>query len=196
MPDTNCFRYGSYIIHNNEEQRKQYKEAAIHFFQKIYKEAENKKAKIIVSSEVIQELKVQSYTLKDKENKVIKNLVSSFDVEETEVPQEIEYLLREFSDYVRDEYSLLLATYSIKSDYLRTSDSRIFIHAYLNDATIATTNIKDFYLYPLFLGNADINVLYDILSETYTHLPTEVCKVLQEDSKFQMLLQKMRGLKY
>ncbi|MBS2967566.1 DUF4411 family protein [Metabacillus sp. KIGAM252] len=161
MPDTNCFRYKSYIMQKIVEgemesdeqiQRREYKEAANRFWNKIMEESNRKEAEILVSAEVVQELKVQSYTLDKKETKPILKLLEILDEETAAVPNEIEYQLREFSNYARRKFGGLIIPPGRKMDYLRASDARILIHAYLNDAILATANIKDFLLYTLFLN--------------------------------------------
>jgi len=203
MPDTNCFRYASSILQKtdkeNDEQsnRRLYKNAATSFWNKVILESERKEAKILVSSEVIQELKVQSYTLDKKENKSIMRLLSKLEeeLESTVIPQEVEFSLREFSNYSRKNFGNLLTPPGRKMEYLRTSDARIFIHAYLNDAIIATANIKDFLLYPLFF-EAEEDKLYDILSSSYVHVNQEGRMKIQQDKMYQQLLTSMRDLKY
>jgi hypothetical protein len=204
MPDTNCFRYKAYILQKIEEdkeesddhkQRREYKEAANRFWDKIIEEARKEEAEILVSSEVVQELKVQSYTLDNKERKPITKLLSILEEESAPVPQEIEFQLREFSNYARKQFGGLIVPPGKKMDYLRASDARIFIHAYLNDAILATANIKDFLLYTLFFEHEE-DKLYDIINREYVKIPPDGRAKVFQDEMFQSLLTSMRGLKY
>ncbi|MGY0691925.1 hypothetical protein ACW2QC_03930 [Virgibacillus sp. FSP13] len=199
MPDTNCFRYKAYVIHStnsdSEKDRRRNKEAAIRFWNKIILESDAQKSKILVSSEVAHELKVQSYTLNNKENNNINKLISALDIETAEVPQDVEFLLREFSNYARKNYGSLLTPPGLKMDYLRASDARIFVHSYLNDGILTTANIKDFLLYPLFFGHTE-QKLYNILSSQFITTPLASREIVEQDIMFQNLLYKMRDLKY
>lgn len=47
-------------------------------------------------------------------------------------------MLRDFSNYIRGKFGSELVEEGGKTDYLRTSDARILVHAYLNDAILVT----------------------------------------------------------
>lgn len=179
----------------NERVRQRHKLEAKVFWNKAIAEVSRKNALIIVSAETKQELKVQSHTLKGKENKKYYELLKETLIESTEVPLRLEYLLRDFSNYVRGKYAGLLVPEGRKTNYLQTADCRIFIHAYLNDAILVTANIKDFFLYPLFFNADEDNILYDISSQQYIKNLHTARKLLESDPKFITLQLKMLKLK-
>lgn len=117
--------------------------------EKAFTETENKESFIMASGETIQELSVQSHTLK-KESKRYNNLLKKVQVEDSEIPLELEYMLRDFSNYARSQYPGALVSKGRSTNYLQTPDARIFIHAYLNDAILVTANIKDFFLIAIY----------------------------------------------
>ncbi|MDN4525129.1 DUF4411 family protein [Fictibacillus fluitans] len=203
MPDTNCFRYSSYIIKkiedgevkNNEQAlRSAYKQAANRFWNRIIEEAGNACSEILISYEVEQELKIQSYTLDKKENKHINRLLAIIEKEETEIPIKLEYQLRDFSNYARSKFGRLIVPQGRKMDYLRSSDARIFIHTYLNDGILVTGNVKDFLLYTLFFGHEE-EKLYDIITHEFVKIPESGREKVVEDERFQALLTNMRKFK-
>ncbi|MGM8216808.1 hypothetical protein ACLIA0_14825 [Bacillaceae bacterium W0354] len=198
MVDTNVFRYYAYKIGDQtgeaEVIRKQYKEDAKSFFKKAIDETDNKKALIMVSEETKHELIVQSYTLQ-KESKTYKRLLNNFLVEETEVPKSLEFMLREFSNYIRGKYNGKLVSEGVKTDYLQASDARILAHAYLNDAILVTANTKDFFFYPLLFDQMEDDVLYNISSKQFQKLLPTAKNLLEMDDKFINLLSEMQKFK-
>lgn len=199
MVDTNVFRYHAYKIgdtSNNEEvKRKKYRDEARTFFEMAFNEAQSKKALLMVSDETVHELSVQAYTLKN-ESKTYKRVLKHFSVENTEVPKSLEYMLRDFSNYIRGKFGSELVEEGRKTDYLRTSDARILVHAYLNDAILVTNNTKDFFFYSLFFEPTEDDVLYDIMTKKYVKILNSTKTQLLSDSKFIDLQKEMKNLKY
>jgi len=197
MVDTNVFRYRVYEIGNlsvkSEQDKQQHKLNARAFFDKATSEAANKEAIIMVSGETKQELTVQAHTLKT-ESKRYNKILKTCSIENTEVPQKLEFMLRDFSNYIRGNYSGLVET-GRKTDYLQTSDARILVHAYLNDAVLVTANIKDFFFYPLFFDPSEDDVLYDITSKQHMKLLPSARIQLTEDVNFKELVAEMQKLK-
>lgn len=195
--DTNCYRYPSATTNSSSSPQmvatKKHKATSKKFWDSVVAESSLGKAVVMTCEEVTQELKVQSYTLKPKENKIINTLISKVIIESTEIPKDLEYLLREFSNYARSKYGSILTPPGYSMEYLKASDARIFISSYLNEAILVTSNIKDFLLYPLFFGE-DEDVLYDILNETYIKLPYMGRKAIEQDAFFQNVLRKMKEL--
>ncbi|MFP3727748.1 DUF4411 family protein [Priestia filamentosa] len=204
MIDTNVFRYRAYEIGNlkseDEQKRDQHKRNAKEFFDKIASEAHANESLILLSEETKQELKVQAHTLiKESKtyNKIMRKLTEKNNtlVERTEVPLDLEYELRNFSNYIRKEYSGRLVKKGRQTNYLQTADTRIFLHAYLNDAIIVTANIKDFFFYPLFYNEGEDEVLYDISSRHYIKMQAGAKELLREDEVYKKLLEKMKKFK-
>ncbi|MGG3043476.1 hypothetical protein ABEO76_09930 [Bacillus anthracis] len=195
--DTNCFRYPSAITNNSPSPqmvaKRKHKATAKKFWDNAIAESSSGKAIIMTCKEVTQELKVQSHTLKPKENRIINTLISQSNTESIEIPTDLEYSLREFSNYARSKYGSILTPPGYSMEYLRASDARIFISSYVNEAILVTSNIRDFLLYPLFFGE-DEDVLYDILNETYVKLPDQGRKAIERDTFFQNILRKMKEL--
>jgi len=198
MVDTNIFRYRAYTIGNlksdTEKSRQRHKLNTRVFWDKAITETAGKKALILTSEETKQELKVQSHTLQ-KESKTFNNMLKKTLIETTEVPLTLEYLLRDFSNYVRGKYPGSLVNKSQKTNYLQTADARIFIHAYLNDAILVTANIKDFFLYPLFYEMNEDKVLYDISSGQYINFLPTGRKLLELDPAFIKINEEMKNFK-
>lgn len=198
MVDTNVFRYKAYNIGDlsakDEQAKQQHQLNAKGFFEKAFVETENREAFIMASGETRQELSVQAHTLK-KESKRYNKLLEKVQVEESEIPLELEYMLRDFSNYVRGKYPGALVSEGRSTNYLQTPDARIFIHAYLNDAILVTANIKDFFLYPLFFEKTEDDVLYDISSCQYEKILPTGREKIESDEFFQRLQEKMREFK-
>lgn len=197
--DTNCFRYPSASTTSSSSPEmvaiKKHKAITRKFWNAAIKGISLGKSDIMTCSEVEQELKVQSYGLKPKENREINNFLSFVEVDSTEIPVYLEYLLRDFSAYVRSKYRNLIVVKGESMEYLRVSDARIFVASYLNDAVLVTGNMKDFLLYPLFFEDGD-DVLYDILNQNYFHIPLLARTIIQQDAFYQKVLKEMKALKY
>ncbi|PEA01906.1 DUF4411 family protein [Bacillus cereus] len=195
--DTNCYRYPSAITNKSSSPqmvaKKKHKATAKKFWDNVAVEASLGKAVVMTCKEVTQELKVQSYTLEPKENRIINNLISQSNIQSIEIPTGLEYSLREFSNYARSKYGNILTPPGYSMQYLKTSDARIFVNSYVNEAILVTANIRDFLLYPLFFGD-DEDVLYDILNETYVKLPEAGRKAVEQDIFFKNLLKQMKEL--
>lgn len=198
MVDTNVFRYQAYKIGDTsidgEARKKKHQDDAKEFFEKTLEHANNRKALIMVSDETKQELIVQAYTLK-AESKTYKKLLKKFSVEDTDIPKSLEFMIRDFSNYIRGKYTGTLVPIGKQTNYLQASDARILIHAYLNDAIIVTANIKDFFFYPLFFKPTEDDVLYDISSKQFQKLLPAARIQLLRDEKFIDLLNEMQKLK-
>lgn len=198
MIDTNVFRYRAYFIGDlssaKEKARQQHKLNAKSFWDRAIGEVANKETIIMASNETKQELKVHSHTLK-KESKAYNNLLKQVLIETFELPQELEYMLRDFSNYVRGKHAGSLVPKPGKTNYLQTADTRIFIHAYLNDAVLVTANVKDFFLYSLFFDATEDNMLYDLSSGQYIKLLPTTRKLLESDAEFINLNAIMKKLK-
>lgn len=196
--DTNCYRYASAITNGADskemEVKRIYKAVTKRFWDKIITETSQGEAIILTCDEVIQELKVQSHTLQGKEKKQIEKLVSQVEVDNTLIPQHLEYKLRELSNVMRSRYGKFLTNPPRAMDYLRTSDARIFISSYLNDAILATANIKDFLLYPLFFGEEE-KKLYDILNEEYVMIAPKGRELVEQDPLFQEFVELIKTIK-
>ncbi|MGL4820146.1 MAG: hypothetical protein ACRC5C_09215 [Bacilli bacterium] len=187
LVDTNVFRYYAYRIGDTnspaEALKLQYQVAAKAFFRKALAEARDKKAIVIVSAETRQELLVQAHTLK-KESSIYMQLLNSFPVEEAEIPQHLEYMLRDFSNYIRGKYQHVFAQSGLKTNYLQTSDARILIHALINQAVIVTANTKDFFFYSLFFESPFQQVLLPISNDINSELDCVTRSQLQCENKF------------
>lgn len=105
-------------------------------------------------------------------------------------------MLRDFSNYIRGKFGSELVEEGGKTDYLRTSDARILVHAYLNDAILVTNNTKDFFFYSLFFEPTEDDVLYDIMTKKYVKILNSTKTQLLSDSKFIDLQKEMKNLKY
>lgn len=138
----------------------------------------------MASVETQQELTVQAHTLKTKESRKYNKLLEQLHIETSDIPRELEYHLRDFSNYVRSKYSGILVPKGNDTEYLQASDARIFIHAFLNDAILVTGNIKDFFLYPLFYEENEDEVLYDISSRQYKNYFLKVGNHLNQMNVF------------
>jgi hypothetical protein len=183
LADTNVFRYASNLL---------YKHQAMSFWNKVYYEVAQDQATIMICDEVAQELKVQLYTI-PKEVKVINQILANVDTDTFQLPMELEYELRDFSNYMRAYYQSVLTIPGYKMNYLQASDARILVSAYMNDAVLVTANIKDFVTYLMFTDENE-HRLYDVVAGQYVQIPLEGRREVEKDPVFQALNAKMKKL--
>lgn len=130
LPDTNLFRY----LDNND--MGSYKQAAQAFFSKAQKEQTEGRSITLLSEEVKCELEVQMHTLKDRKKRILQVMLEQATVS-ANLPIQLEHDLRKFSNYIRSpKINSVFNIPDYKTGYLRTSDARILVNAYVNDATL------------------------------------------------------------
>jgi hypothetical protein len=177
LPDTNLFRY----MDNNDVES--YKQAAQAFFSQAQKEVSEGKSIILLSEEVKCELEVQMHTLKDREKRIIQDMLGQTTVN-ANLSVQLEHDLRNFSNYIRStKFNGVFKIPDYKMDYLRTSDARILVDAYLNDAVLVTANIKDFITYSLFCEPGE-QKLYDFLKQQYVEVSPAARAAIATDPFF------------
>lgn len=157
------------------------------FSKKVLSEIENGEAVLLIPQEVVRELKVQSFTLTDKENRKIADLMELCqEVSPNRLSPELEHKIREMSAYVRSNFKSEIGR--DKMEYGGVSDARILYTAYDEDSILVTANIKDFLLYPL-LFQQDEERLYDMRENVYVKISEEGHKKIHSDPGFKGLLQ-------
>lgn len=122
------------------------RDACLAFWNRVRKELSEGTAELIVSKEVEVELNVQCHTLLKTEKKKVRQYLEYATVDDTfDLSIKLERELRDFSNYSRsNKFRHFFNIGSYKWDYLRASDARILVDAYLNDAILVTANIKEF----------------------------------------------------
>ncbi|MBA2937089.1 DUF4411 family protein [Paenibacillus sp. CGMCC 1.16610] len=191
-PDTNLFCY----LINDAKDQQDYRKSATEFWEKVLLEATQKTAKIVISKEVERELRVQMQTLKEKKRKIIEEILetNSNRIDQS-FSMDLETELRIFSNFIRSEPIrplLNIPGYKFK-DYPKVSDIRILVDALMNEAVLATGNIKDFIMYPLFLDEPE-DKLYDIINKKFVNLPPEFVKAVKKDTKLHSIIDKLGRL--
>lgn len=181
--DTNVFRY-----YANDDGAQNLRKAAVSFWKTIKEEIEKSEAVILVPSEVVRELEVQSHTLPAKENIKIQGLLASCQEVSPSFSIELEHHIRIMSAYLRSTYRHTLSNLPIS--YGGISDSRILYSAYSEDSILVTANIKDFMLYP-FLFQLGENRLYDLKQNQFIQIPGEAYKMVWQDQHFQNLFEEL-----
>lgn len=188
LPDTNLFRYRE----NNDIES--YKQAAQAFFSQAQKEIAEEKSIILLSKEVKCELEVQMYTLKDRGQRIIQSMLGQTTSVSANLPVQLEHDLRRFSNYIRSpQFNGVFQIPHYKMDYLRTSDARILVDAYLNDAVLVTANIKDFITYSLFCEPGE-QKLYDFLNRLYVEVSPAARAAITADPFFLSIQSQLEAL--
>ena len=172
-----------------------YKQAAQEFFTMARREIMEGKSQILLSSEVKCELEVQMHTLKTREQQTIRRLLAGLpQTMNANLPVDLEQELRIFSNYIRaTQFNGIFKIPDYKLDYLRTSDARILVDAYRNDAVLVTANIKDFIVYSLFCEPRE-QKLYDFLNKRYVEVSPEARAAIATDPLFLSLQTKLEAL--
>lgn len=179
--DTNVIRYqvsktGDQILER----------AARVFWRTIKENVEKGEAVILVPSEVVRELKVQSHVLKASENVKIQNLLNHCLEVSPPVSIEIEHHIREMSAYLRANYKRDIGF--PKMEYGGVSDARILYGAYYEDSILVTANIRDFLLYPFLFAQHEKR-LYDLILSKYIQIPELVYAKVWQDETFKEMFQ-------
>lgn len=187
LPDTNLFRY----LDNND--MGSYKQAAQAFFSKAQKEQAEGRSITLLSEEVKCELEVQMHTLKDREKRISQVMLEQATVS-ANLPIQLEHDLRKFSNYIRSpKFNSVFNIPDYKTGYLRTSDARILVDAYVNDAILVTANIKDFITYSVFCEPGE-QKLYDFLKQQYVEVPLAARTAIAADPFFLSIQNQLESL--
>lgn len=187
LPDTNLFRY----LDNNDMES--YKKAAQAFFSQAQKEQAEGKSITLLSEEVKCELEVQMHTLKPREKRISQGMLEQSTVS-ANLSVQLEHDLRKFSNYIRSpKFNSVFNIPDYKMDYLRTSDARILVDAYVNDAVLVTANIKDFITYSLFCEPGE-QKLYDVLKQQYVEVSPEARTAIAADPFFLSIQNQLENL--
>lgn len=180
--DTNIFRHAV-----NPNSGDDLNKAARQFWRMALEEFENGEAVLLVPDEVRRELRVQLFTLGEKEKRKIKSMLQHCQVvTPVRVSIEIEHILRSISAYVRANFKEEIGR--DKMEYGGVSDARILYTAYVEDAILVTANVKDFLLYPLLFEQNEER-LYAIKEKDYVSIQEEGYKIIHEDPTFKEMLQ-------
>ncbi|WP_150274927.1 DUF4411 family protein [Paenibacillus tepidiphilus] len=186
LPDTNLFRY----LDNKDMES--YKKAAQAFFSQAQKEQAEGTSIILLSEEVKCELEVQMHTLKDREKRSIQGMLGQ--TVSANLSVQLEHDLRKFSNYIRSpRFEGVFKIPEYKIDYLRTSDARILVDAYVNDAVLVTANIKDFITYSLFCEPGE-QKMYDFLNQQYVEVSREARTAIAADPFFLSIQNQLENL--
>ncbi len=182
MLDTNIFRHKT-----NANDSADLQAGARSLWNKIIEEVYNHHAVLLVPKEVVRELEVQSFTLKENQNEKIADLLEMCrEIEPEHFNIDIEFSLRKLSAYIRAQHRGLLV--SDKVEYLKASDARILYTAYYKDSILVTSNVKDFILYPL-LFPAGEERLYCMKTNQYIKIPDDGHRTIHDDITFQGMVQ-------
>lgn len=186
LPDTNLFRY----LDNDDMES--YKQAAQAFFSRAQKEQAEEKSIVLLSEEVKCELEVQMHTLKEREKRIIQGMLGQ--TVSANLSVQLEHDLRKFSNYIRSpKFNSVFKIPGYKMDYLRTSDARILVDAYANDAVLVTANIKDFITYSLFCEPGE-QKLYDFLKQQYVEVSPAARAAIATDPLFLSIQSQLESL--
>ncbi|RYG72926.1 DUF4411 family protein [Lentibacillus lipolyticus] len=185
--DTNVFRYKT-----EENNLSNLKYQTHKFWKKIKDEITNNEAILVIPKEVINELEVQSFTLKDSQVKKINKLISlCIEVAPERLTQEMEHLIRNMQAYIRANFKRELGRKQV--EYGGVSDARILYTAYCQDSILVTANVRDFLLYPLLYPQGE-DILYDLKENDFVRIPCEGYEKIHEDAQFKSLLGKFYTL--
>lgn len=172
--DTNLFRY-------LDVPTEAYKTAARDFFVGVQTDVIKGKTTLFLSAEVACELDVQMHTLREKEKRAIRNMLPVLTQVNADLPKALEHDLRKFSNYLRSpKFNDLFKVAGYKMEYLKASDARIMVDAYMSDAVIVTANIKDFIVYSVISEPMEPK-LYDFLNKTYVEVSSEAREAIEDD---------------
>lgn len=181
--DTNTFRYetnpGAQAVH---------KAATNQFWLKVKDELLNQKVNLYTPNEVLRELEVQFFGLRDTEKEDIGELLKTQIVIPDNVYNiELEHHIRVMSAYVRSKYNIVIGTdfemLPKKVNYPAVSDARILLAAYSRGGILVTSNIKDFILYPL-LFEANEQRLFNLLDGSFKQLSSWNHAIITSDADF------------
>ncbi|WP_339252933.1 DUF4411 domain-containing protein [Sporosarcina sp. FSL W8-0480] len=180
--DTNVFRYktnptGDHALRNSAKS----------FWKGTLREIQSGEAVLLVPEEVVRELKVQSFTLAEKEKRKIADLLGFCqEVSPNRLSIEIEHKIRELSAYVRSNFKSDIG--QDKMEYGGISDSRILYTAYDEDSILVTANVKDFLLYPLLFPHNEER-LFDMKENKFVRIPEQGYYKIHSDIGFKSMLQ-------
>ncbi|WP_373894516.1 DUF4411 domain-containing protein [Virgibacillus natechei] len=187
MLDTNVFRY---IIDSSSQHKREAKQ----FWKKILNEVVNREAEIFTTAEVIRELNVQSYAFLDKEKARLKSLKINLTVKPDSSSINAEHLIRMMTAYVRSKYRPDLDVINRGVEYPSVSDSRIILSGWQHKCTMVTSNIKEFMLYPLLFKAEESPTLYNLLTQQYIEIDSNMHDVINNDSEFMKMKIKLEGM--
>ncbi|ASA24799.1 DUF4411 family protein [Paenibacillus donghaensis] len=186
--DSNLFRY----MHNDDNAA--YQKAAKEFFTTARKEVLDGQSIILLSAEVKCELEVQMHTLKDRSKRIICDMLEGYLPVSANLSVDLEHELRKFSNYIRsNKFNSIFKNPHYKIDYLRASDARILVDAYLNDAILVTANIKDFITYSVFCETGE-QKLYDFLNKRYVEISSAARTAIEVDPFYLSIQSKLEAL--
>ena len=201
MMDTNVIRYQ--VGRNSSLEERRLKQAAIEFWGTVQEETLARRTEIMLPKEVVAELDIQMHSLTLQKQDKLRIIIESLLIDSFDLSLSLEYDLRKFSSYVIHHYrehlipkqqtTMQHGKSSYKIEYLQTSDARILVSAYLNDAILVTRNIKDFIVYLLFCAPEEKR-LYDFVEKQFVTIPAEGLDLICQDSYFQEVRSKLEQL--
>ncbi|NGZ74981.1 PIN domain-containing protein [Saccharibacillus alkalitolerans] len=202
MLDTNLLRYLT-GKDSNQAELQRLKESAEEFWTKSLHEVRDTGAAILLPQEVVRELSVQMHVLPNETQEQLNRIIASLEKESFDLSSSLEYELRKFSSYAIQKYQDQIrprqqtttqgGMKDYKLEYLQTSDARILVSAYLNDAILVTRNIKDFIVYLLFCAPEEKR-LYDFVEKQFVTVPAEGLELVAQDPHFQEVRAKLEHL--
>lgn len=185
--DSNLYRY-------THDDNKAYQEAAKEFFTTARQEVLDGQSVILLSGEVKCELEVQMHTLKDKDQRIISGMLGGYTPVSANLSVDLEHDLRKFSNYIRStKFNGIFKDPNYKLDYLRASDARILVDAYVNDAVLVTANIKDFITFSVFCEPGE-QKLYDFLNKRYVEVSPVARTAIAADTFYLSIQAKLEAL--